>query len=180
MGTLSPMAARSRATSDPAYRLGAVLLTGTVAIILGALAFETIGNLAPCPLCLQQRWAYYAAIPVSFLALVAIGANQARLAAVLFFLVALAFLANAGLGVYHSGVEWKFWPGPSACGGGELRPLSTGGGVLKGLAEARVVRCDEAPWRFAGLSLAGWNVITSLFLMLVALKAAFASADRNR
>jgi disulfide bond formation protein DsbB len=180
MTTLSSKPGARAATAAPAYRLGVMLLVGAIAVILGALAFEYIGRLEPCPLCLQQRWAYYAAIPVTFLALVVLAANHERAAALLLFLVALGFLANAGLGVYHAGAEWKFWPGPATCGGTALRPLSSGGGLLKDLATTRVVPCDEAAWRFAGLSLAGWNVITSLFLMILGLKAAFAAVEPNR
>jgi disulfide bond formation protein DsbB len=91
---------------------------------------------------------------------------------VVFGLVALAFLANAGLGTYHAGAEWKFWPGPDTCGGSQ--PISTGaGGLFKDLATTRVIRCDEAPWHFLGLSFAGWNAVASLVLAIgAALSAA--------
>lgn len=157
-----------RASPDPlrtsAYRTGAFVLFGTVAVIATALAFEYLGGYTPCPLCLQQRYAYYAAIPVLFVALVLLGARHPAPAAMLFGLVALAFLANAGLGIYHAGAEWKFWPGPDTCAA-TSSPLSTSaGGLLKDLGKTRVIRCDEAPWRFLGISFAGWNVVTSLLL----------------
>ena len=86
----------------------------------------------------------------------------------LFGLVALAFLANAGLGGYHSGVEWGFWAGPETCSGATA-PLATGKSLLDQLKNApRIIRCDEAPWRFAGLSFAGWNAVVSFVLMLFA------------
>ena len=88
-----------------------------------------------------------------------------------FLLVGAGFLANAGLGTYHAGVEWKFWPGPDTCAGA-AQPLSTGGGLLEDLAATRVIRCDEAPWQFLGLSLAGWNVAASLLLAAGAVSAA--------
>ena len=87
-----------------AYRAGGLTLFLAVAVILGALAFEHIGGYAPCPLCLMQRYAYYAGIPLLFLAM-ALTSEMPRVAALLFFIVALGFLANAGLGVYHSGVD---------------------------------------------------------------------------
>ncbi len=149
---------------SPAYRTGALVLFAAVAAILAALGFQYIGGYAPCPLCLQQRYAYYAGIPLLFLALVLTAADRRALAAVLFLAVAAGFLANAGLGVYHSGVEWKFWAGPDTCAGAAA-PLSTSaGGLFKDLATTHVIRCDEAPWRFLGLSFAGWNVIASLLL----------------
>ena len=86
-------------------------------------------------------------------------------------LAALAVIAglmlwNAGLAAYHAGVEWKWWPGPNTCGGEP--DLGTGGNLLKQLQSINVVRCDEAAWRFLGLSLAGYNVLISLALAAVA------------
>ncbi len=91
----------------------------------------------------------------------------------MFLLVAAAFLANAGLGAYHAGVEWKLWPGPETCAATGVQPLGSGsGGVLGSLSKTRVIRCDEAPWHFLGLSLAGWNVVASLLLAAGAVSAA--------
>ncbi len=157
---------------DSAYRWGAAALFAAAAIILAALAFEHIGGYRPCPLCLQQRYAYYAGIPLLFGALVLVSAGQRKLAGVVFALVAAGFLANTGLAIYHAGVEWKFWAGPETCQFA-LEPLGAGpGGLLKQLESVRVIRCDEAPWRFLGLSFAGWNVVLSLLLSLSAFTAA--------
>jgi disulfide bond formation protein DsbB len=166
-------------TSDPAYRNGGVALAMAAAAILAALAFEHIGGLVPCDLCLEQRIAYYAGVPALFIALVLIAAERPKPAALLFFAIALGFLANAGLGVYHAGVEWKFWPGPTACTPplGELKPL--GRALIEKLETARVVRCDEAAWRLFGLSLAGWNVMASFMIFAVSLQAAFAASSRQ-
>jgi disulfide bond formation protein DsbB len=87
-------------------------------------------------------------------------------------LAALAVIAglmlwNAGLAAYHAGVEWKWWPGPQTCGGSApdfSAPMDLG----KELETMRVVRCDEAAWRFLGLSLAGYNVLISLALAAAA------------
>ena len=94
-----------------------------------------------------------------------------------FLLVALAFLANAGLGAYHAGVEWKLWAGPSTCC--TAQGLSTSaGGLLENIEKTRVVRCDEAAWRFLGLSFAGWNVLISLALAAGAVTAAIEGLRR--
>ncbi len=156
----------------PAYRAGGATLFLAAAVILGALAFEHLGGYAPCPLCLQQRYAYYAGVPLLFLALVLLAAGRTSVAAAVFLVVALAFLANAGLGTYHAGVEWKFWPGPDTCSA-ITQPLGAGGGgLLKQLETTRVIRCDEAPWQLFGISLAGWNVIACLLLTAGAISAA--------
>ncbi len=150
------------------------------AAILTALGFEYIGKYAPCPLCLQQRWAYYVAIPATFIGLVLLSTGRPNIASALFALVALAFLANAGLGTYHAGVEWGFWPGPDTCAAQPYSIPSRGGaGILAQLPQTGVVRCDEAQIRVAGLSFAGWNVIACLMLCTALLKAAFAAREHE-
>jgi disulfide bond formation protein DsbB len=165
---MSPTANFERA---PAYRIGGAVLLAAAAVILSALAFERFGGYVPCPLCLQQRYAYYASIPALFVALVLLSGGYARVAAVVFLLVAATFMANAGLGTYHAGAEWGYWPGPDTCAGAP-QPLSKGGGLLKDLETTRVVRCDQAPWHFLGLSFAGWNVVACLLLAIGSVSAA--------
>lgn len=161
--------------TSSAYRFGSVALFGSIVVILTALAFEYLGGYRPCPLCLQQRWAYYAAIPALFIALSFLASGQTTWAGIFFLLISLAFLANAGLGVYHAGAEWGFWPGPDTCAVAQSQ-TQTAGSLLKNLESSRVVRCDQAPWRFLGLSFAGWNVVTSFSLWITSQAAAFAAS----
>ncbi len=170
---------RNAALKSPAYRYGAIALFAAIATIATALGFEIVGGYIPCPLCLQQRWAYYLGIPITFLGLILLGSNRVRWAMWVFFLVSLLYLANAGLGVYHAGAEWKYWPGPETCtAAANITPNA--GGLLKQLETTRVVRCDEAPWRFLGLSFAGWNVLVSFLLWITVLQAAFSSAAQPK
>lgn len=159
-----------------AYRLGGLALVMSMGVILMALGFEYLGGYSPCPLCLMERYAYYAGIPLLFLAM-ALVAERPRVAAAIFFAVALGYLVNTGLGVYHAGVEWHFWPGPDTCATAQPLP-TTAADLLKGLDQARVVRCDEATWRLFGLSFAGWNALISLTLFALSLQAALAAKER--
>ena len=122
----------------------------------------------PCPLCLEQRYAYYLAVPLGALVAVA-AARDAPRGVVLAGLAALALaaLGNAGLGAYHAGVEWKFWPGPTECTG-PVGNLGSAGNLLERLDTVKVVRCDEVQWTFLGLSLAGYNVLISLLMAAIA------------
>lgn len=167
------------ATADPAYKAGAIALVLAAGAILAALAFQYIGGYSPCPLCLMQRYAYYAGIPLLFLALVLVACDRAGLAALLFALAGLAFLANAGLGTYHAGAEWKFWPGPDTCSAVSQTLGAGKGGLLQQLETTRVIRCDEAPWTFLGLSFAGWNVVLSLLIAIASLQAAVSASTTN-
>jgi disulfide bond formation protein DsbB len=136
------------------------------ATIAAAWAFELFGGYAPCPLCLQQRWPYYAAIPIA-LFLIWWARHSGTGLRLGLLLIALIMLAGAALAFYHVGIEWQWWQGPQACAGG------TGpSGTLPDLSSARIIRCDEAPWRFLGLSFAGWNAVISLLLAATALNGA--------
>lgn len=138
------------------------------ATLAGAWFFELAIGLKPCPLCLEQRYAYYAAIPLAVL--VAVGAGwgaSPRTLALGFAVIALVMIANAAIGAFHSGVEWGFWPGPSDCSGPMIDLRA--GSLLERLDKVKVIRCDEVQWRFIGLSLAGYNVLISLGIAAVAL-----------
>jgi disulfide bond formation protein DsbB len=154
-------------TNPAAAAALAVALAGA-ATILGAWFFEYGLGLAPCPLCLQQRIPYYVAIPLAVIVAAAALRNAPRiLLATGLGAIALVMLAGAALGAYHAGIEWQWWQGPQACSG-PLVPLGSGS-LLQQLESVNIVRCDEAPWRFLGLSLAGYNVLISLALAAVAL-----------
>jgi disulfide bond formation protein DsbB len=141
---------------------------GAAATIGGALVFEHGFGYVPCKLCLMQRNPYYIAIPLGFAAALL----PPRWTRAGLWLLALVFVVSAGLGAYHSGVEWGFFAGPSDCGGGAGQGAGNVGDFLNQLQSTRVVSCTEAAWRFLGLSLAGWNVLISLALAGFAAKAA--------
>jgi len=154
--------------AEPASAAAAIALAGAAALI-GAWIFQYGFGLPPCPLCLEQRYAYYFAIPLAALLWLGSSHGSSRKVVLLGFgAIALAMLWNAGLGVYHSGVEWKFWPGPSDCSGA-INNLGSAGSLLKQLETIRVVRCDDAAWRFLGISLAGYNALISAALAGLAL-----------
>src|SRR6187549_2035837 len=156
--------ARSQPVGTAAIAIAAIGL----AAILGAYFFQYVIGLPPCPLCLEQRYAYYICIPLAAMILLGLSVGSSRKVLLLAFLaIAVAMLWNAGLGVYHSGVEWKWWPGPQDCSGAAPN-FSAGGSLIEQMNRTRVVRCDEAAWRFLGLSLAGYNVLISLTLAVIA------------
>jgi disulfide bond formation protein DsbB len=125
-------------------------------------------DIQPCPLCLEQRYAYYLAIPLAILVAIAAAREAPRALTVAgLVLLAAAALGNAGLGAYHAGVEWGLWQGPTDCTG-PIGGLGSAGGLLDRLDSVKVIRCDEVQWRFLGLSLAGYNVLISLLMAALA------------
>ena len=141
----------------------AALLVVSAATILGALGFEHIGRYQPCALCLMQRIPYYMGVPLAALTLAATAFRMPRgLVILLFALFAVLMAVSAGLGVYHSGVEWAWWEGPAACS--SAAPIGDAGDMLDQLGTVHPPSCTEATWRFLGLSFAGWNAVVSVFL----------------
>jgi len=130
----------------PSQETRALLIAAaSIAILAAVWIFQGLGY-APCELCLTQRYAFYAAIPLAL------------------------FAASAVLAAYHAGVEYHWWAGPTACTGG---PGSLDvNDLVNTLNSVKVVRCDEVQLRIAGLSLAGWNVVASAVLALYAALAA--------
>jgi disulfide bond formation protein DsbB len=145
----------------------AVLLIAT-ATIAGAWIFEAFGYL-PCELCLKQRWAYYAGIPLATLTLALAWRGPVSLVRVGLGLLALVFLGSTIFGVYHAGVEWAFWPGLTDCTGSIGNAAKNMNDFMSQLQTTRVVRCDAVAIRILGLSLAGWNAVISAFMTAVAL-----------
>jgi disulfide bond formation protein DsbB len=170
----------ARQAANPALLAALAVTAIAAATLAGAWFIQLVLDIQPCELCLAQRYAYYLVVP--FGALVAIAASRdiprPALAAGLAIL-ALATLANAGLGVYHAGVEWHFWQGPTACTG-SVGNLGSAGSLLERLETVKVVRCDEVQWRFLGLSLAGYNVLISLLMAAIAAWGVVKSAGRTQ
>jgi len=162
-------------TVTPRSALMAIFIVCFLTII-GAFLFQWAGY-APCPLCLKERWAYYAVIPLS---LIFAGASRgnAGIARWGLLLIALILIANSVLGIYHAGAEWKFWPGPTDCSG-PIGNLGSAGNLLERLDTVKVVRCDEVQFRFLGLSLAGYNVLISLLMAAIALWGFVVAAKRQ-
>lgn len=157
----------------------AILLAIAMAATVGsALGFQHIGGYIPCKLCYEQRIPYYIGAP---LMLIAFGSAWLRLSGIvtrgLLLIGALLMLYGLYLGVYHSGVEWAWWPGPTDCGVVVDGPSGGTGGVLDAIDTVIPPSCDKAALRILGLSLAGWQAIAALVLGAIAFKGAFGRAE---
>jgi disulfide bond formation protein DsbB len=164
--TASP--SHARIDANPALTAALAIAIIAAATLAGAWFFQLVLDIRPCPLCLEQRYAYYLAVPLG--ALIALAAARDAPRAVLYAGLAIlvaAALGNAWLGAYHAGVEWGLWQGPTDCTG-PVGNLGSAGSLLERLDTVKVVRCDEVQWRFLGLSLAGYNVLISLLMAAIA------------
>jgi len=152
----------------PLRAAASIVAFGAALTVGGALVFEHGLGYVPCKLCLTERVPYYLAVPLALGAVLL----PPRLARFVLGLVALVLIYGAGLGVYHAGAEWGFWPGPSDCGGGSGAGPADVSDFLKNLETVRPVDCTAAAWRFLGVSLAGWNALIAAGLGLLAAAAA--------
>ncbi|WP_425450302.1 disulfide bond formation protein B [Virgifigura deserti] len=143
--------------TTPGPRLAPMLV---LAVSIGALAVallaQYVGGLAPCALCLYQRYAYGAAILFAVIAFLL--RDRPALLRLVVGLAGLALLTSAGIGVFHVGVEQHWWAGSSACGGA-LDPNLSLDELRAQIMNAPVVRCDEVAWSLFGLSMAGYNAL---------------------
>jgi disulfide bond formation protein DsbB len=146
-----------------------------LATILGALGSQVFGGLQPCELCLEQRMAYYYGLPI--LLVVLLTWNRLPLAVwyIAMAIVTAIFVWGTYMGAFHAGVEWGFWPGPTACTG-------IGGAMnfndLNNLTP--VIGCDVVQFRFLGISLAGYNALISLAIVALLGVSILAQAARGK
>ena len=133
-----------------------IAFIGSLSLLLGAYAFEFLGNLKPCKMCLWQRWPHIVAILIGTLIIYTKSTLLMRI-------VGLMLLVGALIAFYHAGVELKLWEGPSTCTSGSINNLSSTE-LMNKILQAPIIRCDEVQWSFAGLSMATWNGIFSLIL----------------
>lgn len=135
---------------------GLAFVLGLVTIA-AAWGSQVFGGLQPCELCLEQRMSYYYGLPI--LLAVLITWNRLPLAVwyIAMAIVTAIFVWGAYMGAFHAGVEWGFWPGPTACTGvGETMDFNS----LSNMTP--VIGCDVVQFRFLGVSLAGYNALISL------------------
>jgi disulfide bond formation protein DsbB len=143
---------------------------GSALLLLTAFGFQYIGGLAPCAMCLWQRWPHVAAVLLSAIG-AAIPSAKIALAG------AGTMLANAGISLYHTGVERDWWEGPTTCTGGlDLTKMSIED-LLNPNIGSGIVMCDQVAWEMFGLSMASWNGVACL--VLAGVWAAAARGRRN-
>jgi disulfide bond formation protein DsbB len=163
---------------DPVMRRWPILAFVISAAMLAiAHAFQTFGHLPPCHLCLKQREVYWIAMAISAVAILA-GLTPLRASGTRFgcAVLALVFAYGAYLAGFHAGAEWKWWPAPVTCASTGAVSLSALKALLAG-SGAHQPACDQAPWVFLGLSMAGWNFLISVGLVAASVAAALRKGD---
>ncbi|TPW31038.1 disulfide bond formation protein B [Martelella alba] len=149
--------------------VGLSLTTLGMAVSVGsALGFEHLGGYIPCHLCLLERNPYYIGIPIGIIGLLAYRFGWDLLARLCLLVIAALMIWGMGMGIYHSGVEWHFWAGPTDCSGSTAGVTRNAANLLGDLNSITGPKCDEAALRVLGLSFAGWNVVVSIIIAAIA------------
>src|ERR1700682_6657739 len=108
----------ARYDTNPALTAALAIAFISASTLAGAWFFQLALDIRPCPLCLEQRYAYYLAIPLGALTALAVAKDASRVVVLAgLAILAAATLGNAGLATYHAGVEWHLWQGPTDCTG---------------------------------------------------------------
>ena len=126
------------------------------ALLLGGAYVSQYGfGLFPCEMCWWQRYPHFVALAFALLAFAV--PRQAR---ALVVLAALAIAVSGCIGLFHAGVEYKWWQGFTSCS--SLVKLDGGNPLDAIMNKAPLVSCDQPQWTLFGISLAGFNFLFSV------------------
>lgn len=145
---------------------------GSLLLLLAAFAFQYLGGLQPCYLCILQRWPHGIVVVLGLLMILLWPARGLAL------LAGLAVLAGAGIAAYHVGIEQHWWAGPSSCTS-PAPGAGNSGELLDQILATPTVLCDAIAWSWLGVSMAGWNGILSIGLAWLWFRA-YASSSASQ
>ncbi|MBN9310418.1 MAG: disulfide bond formation protein B [Devosia sp.] len=151
-------------TADRPRLLALISFVVGLATIAGAWGSQIFGGLVPCELCWEQRNPYYVGLPILLLLLLLWNRLPRTLVVAGLAVVALIFVWSTYLGAHHAGVEYGFWPGPTACSGVGVEVKFED---LQNINATRVVPCDAVQFEIFGVSLAGFNALISAAIVLM-------------
>ena len=125
-----------------------LIAAASIAILAAVWIFQGMGY-APCELCLTQRYAFYAAIPLALLTSLVAGRSAHGLARAGFALLALVFAASAVLAAYHAGSRVSLVGRPDRMHWRSRFPRRQRPGESAGFGESRALRRGPAAHRRA-------------------------------
>ena len=140
-------------------------------VLISVFVSQFIFHMHPCKLCIWQRWPFAVTFVLGF-ALVFL-ADKRKTALMILALLSVTFLISSGLGLFHWGVENKWWEFHSDCTGGAFKPGASAEEVLAALKAAPSVRCDQVVPFLFGLTMAFYNTMTSCVLAVIAAVALY-------
>ena len=153
------------------YLAPALVVLVSVGALSVALTAQYQYGLLPCVLCMWQRWCYVGAIACGVGGLA--GARNPRIREGMLFLAGIAFLCGLAVSGFHVGVEQGWWEGSQTCQGADFSALNSRAAIKDAILKAPVVACNDVPWAFHGISIAGFNAIFSALFAAASFRLAF-------
>ena len=134
-------------------------------ILLIVYYLEYFLDLKPCILCIYQRIPYFFAI---FLAIILLFLEDYKFQKIFYYLYSITFLSSLLLAIYHFGIENNFWSAFTSC---EINDsyIKDKSNLKEYLLEKEFVSCSKVNFSLLGISLVGYNIIISLFLLILSL-----------
>lgn len=134
-----------------------------LALLAFAYSSEHFFGLRPCALCTYQRSFFWSIAAVSGLLLMIPSLQQTIWAKFSLFLL---YLGNGSVALYQVLVEQKLVAEPRLCQKPRLSFESVSE-LTEQLLKTQPVSCADIAWSFLGISMAGYNVLYSLLMLML-------------
>ena len=135
------------------------IFTICVFTLLSAYYIEYVIEVKPCKLCLYQRYPYYLSAILSLIGVIYYQKNF------IIYLLILSFVASLILSIYHSGIEYGFFPEFTGCTISNSNILDKEE-LLNSLTNI-APNCKDVTFKILGLSLATINIFISICLIVM-------------
>ena len=131
-------------------------------MLISAFYLEYFHGALPCDLCITQRWFHGSIIAYSLIIIFILNKNLISVKLLLFG-GSILWISSTLAGLYHFGIEMRFWTGPDGCSSN----IDFSKDILTYLLEKSPIKCDEVMFEIFGLSLAGWNALVSFSIFFL-------------
>ena len=141
-----------------------IILFISLMSILSAFFIEYFLGHQPCNLCLMQRIPYILSIILIFL-----NFFSKKNEKFIIILLTLVFSFSLIISFYHFGIERGFFEESSVCGLKNTSNIISKEEILKQM-QVKNISCKDVTFKIFGLSLTTFNMIISLFLLIILTK----------
>lgn len=132
----------------------------SVIVLVAVYILEYGFKMAPCEMCIIERYQYYSLIVLGIIGLLSIE----KLGKVTQYLILCILTLGVFYTLYHVGIERSIFEGNSACSG-SFSSIIDKETLLKNIEQAPLIRCDVATYLFNFISLAESNLIVTIMLL---------------
>ena len=155
------------------YWIVIVLITSVIAISIALIA-EYFFEILPCKMCLYQRYPYYFIIIFSLIYLF----TKKTPLAWYYWIINFSFIIGLFFSLWHVGIEQKILPGLSGCSN-IIEKTSSLKNLKEQIINQNVINCNEITWSVMSVSMATYNSLLLLILLLLNIKFTLESAYKN-